>query len=378
MTVTGSARPTLAFADRLLIATVVVVHVLFLIGPLDVLAPIDPHRIGSMLWHGQIPYRDFDFEYPPFAALAFLLPGLAPAGLAKSVLALQAIAAEFALCWLVLRHHPGSVRRYALLSVLVFPFLSGGFDALPMLAIALSTELIVRNRAAGWWVAALGVAIKLSPATAWTWGTNRLRVAVAAGLATATVALAPLAFARTADSTWIGWSAHRGVQAESVAASLAWLGHLLTGASTDLVYRFRATEIAGAAPIGFAVAGAAAVGLLVVRFSSSHVNPWMASFTAIVLFMCGFKVLSPQYIAWAAPLAAVVGGRWFKGYVVVAGITLLTYMASDDRTSLLGLTALRNAVLVGIAVAAVRHLLAAPSPGITGEGTYVRDVTPML
>jgi hypothetical protein len=366
----GAVRPALTFWDKALLACVLVTHVLLIVGPLDVLAPIDAHHIGSMLWHGKVPYRDFGFEYPPFAALAFLLPGLVPAGLAKTVLALQATAAEVALAWFVLRHHPGAARRYALLSVLLFPFLSGGFDALPMLAIALSTELLARDRRSGWWVAAAGVAIKLSPATAWTWSRAQLRAAVAAAVATAAVVLAPLTLARTSDDTFVGWSLHRGVEAESVAASVAWIGHLLTGSATHLVYRFRATEIVGASGVGLVVAGLAALGLLAVRVYGGRVDPWVASFAAILLFMCGFKVLSPQYIAWAAPVAAVAGRRWWQVYVGVAGLTTLTYEIANTRTSLLGLTAVRNAVLVGLAIAALWSCLQAR--------THVRDVTPVL
>ena len=39
---------------------------------------------------------------------------------------------------------------------------------------------------------------------------------------------------------------------------------------------------------------------------------------AVLLLLVGNKVLSPQYVAWAAPLAAVLGGRWLRGYVVGA------------------------------------------------------------
>src|SRR5207237_5970446 len=122
--------------DRALLVAVVLLHVILVIAPTDVLSPIDPHHLGRLLWHGRLPYRDFRFEYPPLAALAFLLPGLLPHGLGLPAMALQAVALELVVAFYVLRRHPGALRRYACLSLLVFPFLSGGFDALPMAAIA--------------------------------------------------------------------------------------------------------------------------------------------------------------------------------------------------------------------------------------------------
>src|SRR5207249_4444194 len=132
---------------RALVAAVVVEHLLFILRPLDVLAPVDPWRIGRLLLHGHLPYAGFPFEYPPFGALAFLLPGLVPRGLAGPVLALQAIALELAVVWFVVRPRGAvALQRWAVLSLLVFPFLSGGFDAFPMAAIAVSTDLLVDGR----------------------------------------------------------------------------------------------------------------------------------------------------------------------------------------------------------------------------------------
>src|SRR5260370_6479654 len=133
----------LPFWDRALVIGVAAVHLILLFGPVDVLAPVKPHAIGSAIWHGRVPYRAFGFEYPPFAILAFLLPGLVPSGLALSVMALQELAVEALAVIVVLSHRPGAGRRYALLSLLVSPFLSAGFDALPMAAIAISTAWLV-------------------------------------------------------------------------------------------------------------------------------------------------------------------------------------------------------------------------------------------
>ena len=163
---------------RSLLAAFVALHILFVLAPADVLAPVDPWRLGRMVWQGKIPYRDFPLEYPPGSVLAFLLPGAVPHSLAPIVLALQAAAAEAAMMWFVLRRVEGSLWRWVPLSMLVFPFLSGGFDALPMLAIAGSTALLARGAASGWWLAGAGAVLKLTPGVAWVWGRPLRRGAV--------------------------------------------------------------------------------------------------------------------------------------------------------------------------------------------------------
>ncbi|MEO7554997.1 MAG: hypothetical protein ABIV94_00155, partial [Acidimicrobiales bacterium] len=181
---------------RALLVAVVVVHVLFVIGPLDVLFPVVAHDLGQNLLHGKVPYRDFRFEYPPLAAILFVLPGLAPSALAKAVLALEAVALEALVCKVVFAPRGSAVLwRAAVASVLVFPFLSGGFDAVPMAAIAIATALLAEGRAAGWWVAAAGAAVKVAPGTVWAWARRPLGAGIAALAVALVVLFAPLALA---------------------------------------------------------------------------------------------------------------------------------------------------------------------------------------
>lgn len=362
----------LTFTDKALLVAVVGLHVILVIAPTDVLKPIDPHHLGQLLWHGHVPYRDFAFEYPPLAALAFLLPGLVPAGAALSTMALQAVALEIVVAVVVLRHVPGAVRRAAVLSLLVFPFLSGGFDALPMAAIAVSTWLLARDRPSGWWVAAVGAMTKLSPAAAWAWSRRAPVVAALALVATVAVAIAlPLALARHRGDSWIGYTADRGVEAESVAASTAWVGQRLQGNAVRIEYnaRSRSNELRGAGGAATAWTVIAAAGLIALALACGRRGPddaFLASFVAVLLLMIGSKVLSPQFVAWPAPLAAVLGRRWFGAWVVVAGLTYLAYGVADTTTSLLAITLARNSLLVvtagaGLAVLARQRLQPVPT-----------------
>jgi hypothetical protein len=272
----------------------------------------------------------------------------------------QALVLEVAVVAFVLRRHPGAVRRYALLSLLVFPFLSGGFDAYPMAAIAFSTALLAEGRAAGWWVAAWGAATKLSPAAAWAWARRPAAAAAVALVVAVAVAVVPTTTARTEDSTYIGYTIHRGVEAESLAASTVWVAKTLTGHSLPIVYRFRSNEVRGAGGAAdiwlvLAVAGIAALAWASGRLG--HPDPWLASFVAVLLLLCASKVLSPQYVAWPAPLAAVLGGRWFRAWIAVAGLTALAYAVGHNNTAILAITFVRNVTLVATAATGLRALV---------------------
>jgi hypothetical protein len=347
---------------RALVAAVVAVHIAYAVAPADVLAPVDPWRVGRWIWEGRLPYRDFAFEYPPGAGLAFLLPGAVPRAMAPSMLALQAVAAELFVIVVVLRRFPAALWRWLPLSMLIFPFLSGGFDALPMAAIAASTLLIATGQGGGWWLAAFGTLIKLSPGTAWVWGRRALRPALAALAVTVPLLLAPVALARDPDDTYIGFSLHRGVQVESVAATTTWLGRHLTGGQPVYAYRFKSFEIDGAAWAATAWGVAGLTGLVLVAARARSADPWLASFTTVVLLLLASKVLSPQFVAWPAPLAAVLGGGWLRAWLAVAALTALAY-AGRGPGWILTFAALRNALLVAVAVAALTQLVRRSSDG---------------
>lgn len=342
-------------ARRPVILAAAVVHLLFLVAPLDVLAPIDPHDLGQRFLHGELPYVDIPFEYPPLAVVPFLVAGLVPSGLAMSSLAVQALLLELVVLWVVVRPRPEAALRFAVLSMLAFPFLSGGFDMYVVTAIAVATHLLARGDARGWWVAAAGVPVKLASATAWVWSRSHLRVAVAAGALAAAVALAPVGAVGLGTDSWLGYSLERGVQVESVAASLAWVGQAVSGEEHVYAYRFRSWELdgaGGAAAVSsvLAVLGLAALALAAWR---SRLDPWLASYAAVMLLLVGNKVLSPQFVTWAFPLAAVLGGRWFLLHLGVMGVTVWAYAVADTLDTASAVVVVRNVVLVTAASAAL-------------------------
>lgn len=332
--------------QRPIVVAAVLIHVLAVLRPIDVLFPVDAWTIGRRLLDGDLPYRDFQFEYPPLSAVAFLLPGLVPRGWANHVLAIQALALE-AVAVLFIRRQPGALRRYAALSILVFPFLAGGLDGLPMAALAASTALLADGRPAGWVVAALGAMAKVVPVVAWSWCRHHLVAAGALLVATVALLLVPLAMSQDRNDDWVSYHLNRGVEAESVAATTTWLANGVTGTASTFAYRFKAYEIDGAsgAALGWMVAGGLAMALVIWR--SRGRDAWWIALLAVDVFLVSCKVLSPQYLAWTAPLAAVVGGRVFRLHLLMIGLTVAAYAVVPGQVAVLAVIAVRNVVLVG-------------------------------
>lgn len=331
---------------RPLVVGVVAMHVLAVARPNDVLKPVDAWSIGRLLLQGHVPYRDFQFEYPPLAALAFLLPGLVPHALAKTVLALQAVAFELVAIAFI-RRYPGALKRYLMLSFVLFPYLPGGFDAIPMAALAVSTAMLAQGRSAGWAVVAAGTMVKFSPGLAWVWCRRHLAVAAGALAVTLAVVLAPMALARHRHDDSLTYNIDRGAQVESVAATTTWLGRHLNGHPSTVEYRFKAFELkdASIAIALFTAAGVAAALWIAVRAKGR--DAWWLSLLVVDVFLMSSKVLSPQYFAWTAPLAAVVGGPPFLLHLALAVITDLETSSVANSGIFLALAAVRNAVLVG-------------------------------
>ena len=352
---------------RPLLIAAVVLRAALVVAPFDILDPVDPWDLGQRLLHGDVPYRDFALEYPPAALLAFVLPGLVPHGLAHSVLALQMFAVEATLL-LLWRGDRGVLQRYFLLTLPLVPFLSGGFDALPMVAVAWSALLLAEGRVrAGWCWAGFGAAVKVLPGA--MWGTSRRwGVTGVAALAVALVTLvAPLAVAGGVD-TPVGYHSDRGVQNESVASSMVFVANQLRGVDTEYHYRFRSNEVDGAGLVstatlvGFGLA-ALALAALAWRRDAPRMVPVVA-LALLCLLLCGSRVLSPQFVTLGAPLAAAIGGRTFVRFLPVAYCTWLPFLVADRRSDgFVALATTRNLALVTFTVFVVRDAVRGLSGG---------------
>ena len=266
----------------------------------------------------QWPYRDFTFEYPPLAlgpivaagGSAFWLGTLMLACLLAAQEACRALAGPRA-AWLL-----------ALSPLLLGAMVRTHFDALPAaLAVAALVALERDRPRLAFALLGVGTMTKLWPlvlapvALAWLWRRGD-RAGALGGLgvllAVCAVLTLPLALSGGLDDT-IRFHLDRPVQIESGAATVLFAagGSHVTGdpVAPD---RFKSNGLDGghAGPV---LALFTFLELLVLMAAAwlawRGADLVVASTIAVLAFVALGKVLSPQYLVWLAPFAAVLGAR---------------------------------------------------------------------
>jgi hypothetical protein len=346
----------------------------------------------DMLAAGQVPFRDFAFEYPPLALLPIGLAGGDATALSLMMLGC-ALVAQLA-AW-SLGGAPAGWLMVALPPV-AGALVRTHFDLLPAALALVGLALLARARPA-WGMAALGLgaAAKLWPALpalvalAWLLGRGDRRGALRGGVAFAVVVAitcVPFAIVGGFPSSMVRFHLDRPVQIESGPASILEVvgGSRVTGAPVTLD-RFKSNGLEGGlagAVLALcsvaAVAAAAALVALVAR--RPGVGGLVLGALGVTLASVIFgKVLSPQYVCWLLPLAAVAwayGGR--LAATLIAAASLLTQAWFPARyfdvvfQHAWAVTAVgvRNLLLLAALAATARaaarsprHAEAAPTPG---------------
>ncbi|HXV56927.1 MAG TPA: glycosyltransferase 87 family protein [Gaiellaceae bacterium] len=306
---------------------------------------------GEAMAAGEVPYRDFELEYPPGALPVFLLPALGPEEHYRSLFELLMWTCAAAMLALVVRALaslgavPGRVLAGAVFAG-VFPLLLGSvvltrYDLWPaaLTAAALAALLSGRDRLA---FAVLGLAVSaklyplvlLPPALAFLWRRRGGREAfLALGAFAAVLAAAVLPFAAIApDGLWASVERQLGrpLQIESLGASVLLAGQQLGLYEATVVSTHGSQNLAGALPDALAVVqtvlqAAALLGVwaLAARGPLGPARLAAASAASVAAFVAFGKVLSPQFLVWIVPLAALVAGRGERTVLALAGAALV-------------------------------------------------------
>ena len=308
---------------------------------------------------GQVPYRDFQVEYPPLAFAAWLPPRLAASSgngyadafsdlMGLCAVALAAVAALAAA-------RVGSSERALAAGLLAAaaPAITGSvalsrFDLWPTLLVALALWAAAARRdglAAAF--TGLGVAAKLWPGLllpallvlAFRRRGTRGALRALAWFAIAAGVPFLLAAIVSPSGLWHAFSVQAGrpLQLESLGASLlVGLAHLgghpgyavesssgsqnLRGGSVPLVTTL--TSLAAAAGVLIAVVGALRSVRAARDDTAAFCEAARFAFAAVVAAMAFGRVLSPQYVLWLAPFPLLVRGR--RG-ILAAGLTLVAF-----------------------------------------------------
>lgn len=344
------------------------------------------------LLDGGLPYRDIFLEYPPLAAPAIALPGLAGTGeevfrWAFAGWTFLLAAAVVLLCGALAARTGGDARR-ALLAAALMPLLCGAmvrthFDLAPV-ALLLSALLVIVSGRPRSGMAVLGLAamtkgfplVAAPVALAWlaTRVDRRTLAQSAAALLAALALPAAAAIAMSPSGAWDAVTYHleRPVQVESLPASGVLLLDELGAGDVDSVKSHRSDGLEH--PAGDALAlFCFAVMLSLIVFVTARArggprNLVLASLAAIAAFAALGKVLSPQYMLWLVPLGALAfAWRLHALAAATAAAAVLTqvefparYFDLVDRVPFpVAVIALRNLVLVAVLVLALRALRSA-------------------
>jgi hypothetical protein len=349
-----------------------------------------------MVGHGLVPFRDFDFEYPPGALIPIAVAGGDGGRLSLLMLAC-AVVAQLA-AWAIGGWRAGW-------SMVALPAVAGAlvrthFDLLPAALALVGLWLIVAPPPRrgmvelGFAVLALGAMTKLWPAAiavvalAWLLGRRERPLALRAGavfVAVVLVTALPFVALGGFPSAMVEFHLQRPVQIESTAASVIEVvgGSYVTG---DPIRhdRFKSNGLDGGAADAIGVlstlallgAGVAIVALAARRPSRDALV--VAALAVVVAFVAFGKVLSPQYVCWMLPLAAVAATR---GAPLGAALTALAALVTqlwfpnhyfdvvNQHAWAVVLVGVRNAILLLALAATVRALARSPLPGAAAPRT---------
>jgi hypothetical protein len=377
------------------------------------LAPWSDERVNDLFVYrafaepvlgGALPYRDAFFEYPPLAAPAIAIPGLAGTGdeVFRGAFAAWTLllgAAIVLLCGALAARTGGEPSR-ALLAAALAPLLCGAlvrthFDLAPV-ALLLGALLLMLSGRPRSGMAVLGLAAMtkgfplVAAPVALAWLATRVdRRTLAQSTAALIAALVLPAAAAVAMSPGgaldaVRYHLERPVQVESLPASALLLldelgagdaGHVQSHRSDGLHHPAAdAATAVGLATMLVALAWAAA--LAARRPSTPHEAAGraqarrlvLASLVAVAAFAALGKVLSPQFMLWLVPLGALaLAWRLHALAAAVAAAALLTQVEFparyfdlvDQQPFPVAVVALRNLVLLGVLVLGLRALSSA-------------------
>jgi uncharacterized membrane protein len=359
------------------------------------LPPFDRYQIidtpvyqeyGEAMAAGEVPYRDFDLEYPPGALPVFWLPALGPAEHYRALFeALMWVCAAALLVLAVCGAAARGASPRALLLVAVgvglFPLALGTvvltrYDLWPaaLVAGALAAVLARRERLG---LAVLGVAaaakiyplVLLPPLIVYVWrrqGRREAGVALAAFVAALGVIVLPFALIAP-EGLWnsVDRQLGRPLQIESLGASLLLAAKQLGAYDPVVVSSHGSQNLSGALPDALATAqtllqalALVAVWLLFARGPATPERLVGACAASVVVFIAFGKVLSPQFLIWLVPVAALVAGRVGLAAAGLLGAALVTthlwfptrYWDLVDLRPVGWLAVVRNVLLVALAV----------------------------
>ncbi|QMU72940.1 glycosyltransferase 87 family protein [Streptacidiphilus sp. P02-A3a] len=284
------------------------------------------YDIGSLyptwaaeLAHGQFPWNDVTWQYPPVAGLVFLAPRALPFLSYQTAFGLFMLLCDAAVLVMLLAaaRGAGRARLGVWVWVLGLPLLGElpyvRFDpAVTVLAVG-SVLLLRRSSTGGGILAGLGALVKAWPLLMLI-GAPRGRATrrswFVAGLS-CVVLVAVIGVFFTHEFSFLGEQGARGIEIESLPGCALMVAHLF-GYSSVIQYSYGSYQISGAysGQLATLTLALSAVGFLWLLWWRLRARVWTsattadAAFTSMLVFVTTSRVISPQYFIWLLGLAA--------------------------------------------------------------------------
>jgi len=309
-------------------------------------------RYGEAILDGQVPYRDFDLEYPPAALPAFVLPALAQEDDYGSAFELVmwacAAAAVVALGIALAAVDVSTARLFGAICFLALAPLALGtvilsrYDLWPAaLTIAALAAFVARRERVGFGILGLAVAAKIYPLVllplALVWiakrrGTRELWIGLGCFAGVLALCFAPfLILSPGGVAHSIGTQLGRPLQLESLGASLLLAAEQLGLYDATVTSSHGSQNLAGSLPDAIASLQTAfqlvVVGVVWAVFAArdrGRESLLTAGAASVAAFVAFGKVLSPQFLIWLVPLVPAVAGAGGLAACTVLLVVLVT------------------------------------------------------
>ncbi len=326
------------------------------------------YTYSTKFLEGEIPYRDYDMEYPPLALLAFCLPYLLAFGqnltsaqylrlyLLETVLLSLIVSTIVMLLLKRWRPKPrGKLKPIALLTIAVAvcaPILPWRYDLFPALLTILALYLLITDKplASGFCIG-VAVGVKLYPMVIIPVlglylltkkdGISLRRFMLGGGISVLTIIpfflLSPNQFL-----SFLSYHQQRGLEVESLMSGLILLGKTLGYGSAEIVYNYTAFHLSAPyadialrwlpylATIMFALVFASCY-MHFRRESGHQIIPTdsLVAYTtiALLIFIATNKVFSPQYIIWILPFVPLLRFRYASLLIIIFFLTMMIFPA---------------------------------------------------
>ncbi len=296
------------------------------------------YQYASNMLDFQMPYSDFNAEYPPFAMLLILLPGLVSFSPFTYQIAFAIEVYFFLLAGLyfvygIAKEYCDKPSKYTdlyiIFSIILLDLGMDRYDVFPIIMMLGSLYFLMKGRLnLSWTLLALGTVTKLFPALlaplfiAYIWNKYGLRKALGGLVICIIIGVGSmLPFIITNPDTafmFLTYHMDRGMQVEAVASTFIMFLSMFGLVDMGYEFSYGSFNITGAIPD--AVAGMMMplmVIVLVILYviyifkaekedpKKSFGNILLMSFMIVMIFMIVNKVLSTQYVIWIIPFVAL-------------------------------------------------------------------------